>query len=274
MKKLICYIAVLLIIASGCKKAAYLMYNDIARIQLSDTAALNSTFVYDDPAVIKDTVLVEVNTIGGITGYDRPVKLVQVAEYDYSYVRDAVTNQITDTIIKARPFTAVPGVHYVALNDPSLQSLMVVKANEVKAKIPVVLLRDTSLKSNTYRLRVQLVANDQFGLGEQGARERTIVFSDHLERFYSWRVDNGSAPAYYTFGRYSTGKHQFMIDVLKVNVDEAWYQAAVLAGALTQYRTMLKEALTAFNSDPVNIASGKAPLRETDSPSSSAVTFP
>lgn len=274
MKRLIYIIAILTATASGCTKSEFLLFNDIARVQLSDTTSLSSTFVYDPATVIKDTIYVEVSTIGGITNYDRPVKLVQVPEFDYTYVRDPITNQITDTIATERPFKAVPGMHYTDLADKSLESLMVVKADSARALIPVVLLRDASLKTNSYRLRLQLVANKEFGLGEKNSREKTIVFSDRLERFYSWRVDVSNAPAFNNFGKYSTGKHQFMIDVLKVNIDEAWYQAALSAQALTNYVNLLKRALTTFNNDPANIASGKAPLRETDSPTSAAVTFP
>lgn len=274
MKRLICYIAVVLVITSGCKKADLLMYNDMARVQLNDTAAMSSTFIYEAPSVVKDTVYIRVNTIGGITNYDRPVKLEQVQEYDYTYVRDPVTNVVIDTIITEKPFTAQPGIHYVGLNDKGIAPMMVVKANEVFANIPIVLLRDASLKANTYRLRVQLAANSEFGLGEIKAREKTIIFSDRLERFYSWRVDNTTASAYNSFGKYSIGKHQFMIDVLKTNIDDEWFMAALNAGALGQYRTVLKEALTAYNADPANIASGKAPLRESDAPGSAAVTFP
>lgn len=273
MKRLIYFTAVLLITASGCTKSEFLLFSDIARVQLNDTATLNTTFIYDPATVTKDTVYIRVGTIGGITNHDRPVQLVQVPEYDHTYVRDPITNQVTDTIITERPFKAVPGVHYIDLEDKSMSSLMVVKANEASAMIPVVLLRDASLKTNSYRLRLQLVANKEFGLGEIGAREQTVVFSDRLERFYSWRVDNSTAPAFITFGKYSTRKHQFMMDVLKVNIDEAWYLAVLAAQAQQNYQNLLRAALTAFNNDPANIGSGKAPLRETDSPASPLVTF-
>ncbi len=137
------------------------------------------------------------------------------------------------------------------------------------------LLRDASLKDNSYRLRVELAANDAFGLGETKARARTVIFSDRLERFYSWRFDNGTAPAFYTFGKYSTGKHQFMIDVLGEVIDENWYKAALYC----RRAHALCEPVQAGNCSasmptPANIASGKAPVRETGSPNSAVVSFP
>ncbi|MBV7529648.1 DUF4843 domain-containing protein [Chitinophaga sp. sic0106] len=274
MKNIICLCALALMITSGCKKAPYLTYSDIARVQMSDTTTQTATFVFESKSLVQDTVYIDINTIGGITPYDRPVKLVQVPEVTWTYKRDPATNLIIDSTATELPYKALPGVHYVDFNDKAVQAIMVVKANEATAKIPVILLRDASLAANTYRLRVQLVANDQFGLGEKAAREKTLTFSDHLERFKSWQTDNGLSPAYSWFNKYSVGKHQFMIDVLKQNIDEAWYQAANGNGSLRQFVIVLKEALAAYNSDPANIASGKAPVRENASPTSPAITFP
>lgn len=274
MKKYSCIIIIGLAVAVSCKKADYLLYEGAARIQMADTSAVNSTFVYEAPAVLRDTVYVRLNTIGGITDQDRKVTLEQVTEYDVTYVRDPVTNKITDSIVKEKPFKAVPGKHYVPLNDPSMQSLLVIRANKAFDSLPIILLRDTSLKSNSYRLRLKIVANDVFAIGETKAVEKTIQFSDRLERFESWKTDGGVSPAFTFFGKYSTAKHQFMIDVLKVKIDEEWYKAVAAAQAIQHYKALLRDALTAFNTDPANISAGKAPLRETSDPNSPLVSFP
>lgn len=274
MKKYSCIILILLAVAAGCKKAGYLLYSDTARIQMADTGVLNSTFVYEAPAVVRDTVYIRLNTIGGITDHDRLVTLEQKKEYDITYVRDPLTNKVTDSTVKERPFQAIPGKHYVPLNDPSMQALLAIRANKAFDSLPIILLRDTSLKTNSYRLRLRVVANAAFATGEAKAIEKTIQFSDRLERFESWKVDNGTAPAYTTFGKYSVNKHQFMIDVLKTRIDEDWYKAIALAQAQQHYKNVLRDALAAFNTDPANISSGKAPLRETSDPTSPLVTFP
>jgi hypothetical protein len=274
MKKYIFISFLLPALIAGCKRNEYLLFSDIARIQQADTTEITYTFVYEGTSVVRDTVYIPVNTIGGITDKDRPVKLEQLTEYDYTYVRDPVTNQITDTIATERPFKAVPGKHYVPFDDPAITALMVVKANQPSASLPVILLRDPSLKDNTWRLRVQLAPNSDFAIGETRFTQRAVVFSDRLERFYSWRFDNGVASAWGNFGNYSIRKHQFMIDVLNVQIDENWYQAILQAGAANHYKLLLKDALAAYNSDPSNIASGKAPMRETDSPTSPLISFP
>ncbi|WP_245999732.1 DUF4843 domain-containing protein [Paraflavitalea soli] len=274
MKKYSCIIIIGLAVAAGCKKADYLLYQDTARIQMADTAAASITFVYEAPSVTRDTVYVRLNTIGGITDKDRKVKLEQVTEYDVTYVRDPVTNKITDSVVKEKPFKAVAGKHYIGFDDPAMQSLLVIRANKAYDSIPIILLRDADLKSNSYRLRLKVVANDVFGIGETKAIQKTLVFSDRLERFASWLTDSYSSTAYGTLGKYSTTKHQFIIDVLKVRIDEAWWQAILAAGATAHYKSVLKDALVAFNTDPANISSGKAPMRETSDPNSPLVTFP
>ncbi len=256
MNRLIYFTIVFLAaVLTGCSKTDYLLYNDIARVQLTDTATLNSTFVYKAGNILRDTVYIQVNTIGQMADHDRPVKLVQVNE----------PNEL---------HPAVPGLHYVAMDDPSLKELMVIKANTVTTMVPVVLLRDASLKNSSYRLRLELAANDQFGLGEVQKRTRAIRFSDMLERFFSWRLDGTAAPAYNSFGKYSTRKHQFMIETLGLQIDETWYQSIVAAGAVTHYANFMKDALKTFNADPAHIADGTAPLRESNAVGSPTVTFP
>ena len=274
MKKYNCIILILLAVAVGCKKAAYQMYNNGAAIQLADTATVNVSFIYETAAVTRDTIYIPLKTIGGVADHNRTYTVEQIPEYDITYIRDAATGKITDSTVSVRPNTAVPGIHYVSFTDAGVQSTMFVQTDSAVGKLPVILIRDTSLKSNSYRLRLRLTANEEFRTGEKYAIEKTIVFSDRLERFESWKVDAGTAPAFTVFGKYSTGKHQFMIDILKTQINEAWYQAIAAAQAQTHYKNLLKDALAAYNADPANIASGKAPVRETSNPNSLIISFP
>jgi hypothetical protein len=274
MKKYSCIIVILLAIAAGCKKAPYILYNDGHRIQIADTTPVSYSFLYKDAAVTKDTVYIQMNTMGGIVDHNRVITIEQIPEYDKIYVRDPVTNKITDSIITEKPFKAIPGKHYISFTDPAVQGLMVVMADSAVSKMPVILIRDTSLKTNSYRLRIKLIANDEFAIGETKAVEKVIVFSDRLERFESWKADQASSPAFAVFGKYSTGKHQFMIDVLKTKIDEDWYKAMAAAGAQNHYKVLLRDALAVFNADPANISAGKAPVRETSDPASPIITFP
>jgi len=274
MKKYSFIIVILLALTAGCKKAAYELYNNGARIQMTDTIAQTFTFIYEPVAVTRDTVYISMNTIGGIADRNRSVTVEQVMEYDTTWVRDPVTKQVIDSSWKPKPYQAVAGKYYVPFTDPGAQAIMVVRADSAIGQFPIILIRDTSLKTNSYRLRIRITANDEFSLGEKKYLEKTLIFSDKLERFDSWKVDNGTAAAYVSFGKYSTGKHQFMIDVLQTRIDEVWYKAISVIGAQGNYTNLLRDALAAFNTDPANIASGKAPVRETSNPTSLPISFP
>jgi len=274
MKKYSCIVVILLAITAGCKKAEYMAYSGGVHIQLKDTLAPSYTFIYENASVTRDTFLVDLKTIGGIADHNRAYTVEQIQEYDKTYKYDPGTNKIIDSTLTPKPFTAVAGIHYVPFTDKGAQAIMFIAADSATGELPIILLRDTSLKTNSYRLRIRLTANDEFAIGEKYAIEKTIIFSDKLERFPSWKTDDYSSPAYGSFGKYSTGKHQFMIDVLQTRIDETWYQAVAAAQAQQHYKNLLRDALTAFNTNPANLASGKAPVRETSDPTSLAISFP
>jgi hypothetical protein len=257
-----------------------MLYRDVARVQLKDTATLARTFVFKPDAVARDTVFIQVNTIGEMKDYDRKIGIVQVPELVDSLVRDPATNEVVDTLRVERARRAVPGVHYVAMDDPEMVSLLVIKANTVSTMLPVILLRDASLKEGSYRLRLQIVASDDFLPGEVMFRSRAIQFSDRLERPNFWDVQNVERSQ---FGAWSVRKHQFMIDVTGENIDDEWYNTKIRQGAgslvyfpgvLQHYRVVLKTALNVYNSDPANTKYGPVPMRETDDPNSPLITFP
>ncbi|MDR1415070.1 MAG: DUF4843 domain-containing protein [Odoribacteraceae bacterium] len=262
--------ALLLLLATACTQEKPMPFLGDARVQLKDTTILRHTFIYSAAEVSRDTLYIQVNTIGEMADHDRQVNIIQVPEYDITLVTDPVTNRV-DTITTERPNKAVPGTHYIPLDDPALRPHAVIKARTVTAMIPIILLRDASLKTDDYRLRLQLAPSEDFNTGERRMIARTILFSDRLVQPSFWDINVN-----YTFGAYSTRKHQFMIDVSGEKIDNEWYDANVrnVVGASQQYKNFFKAALARFNADPDNIASGAAPLRETDDPASPLVTFP
>jgi hypothetical protein len=263
------YLAPLLLLAA-CRQQDPMTFSGDARVQLNDTVTIRRTFVYSPETVTRDTVLVRVNTIGETSDRDRLVALVQETEYVLDIVTDPVTG-LPDTSRVERPLAAIPGTHYVAFDDPSVTSLAVVRAGAVTADLPVILLRDPSLKSADYRLRVRLDESADFKTGEKNATAILLVISDRLVQPSFWDINVN-----YSFGTYNTRKHQFMIDASGERIDNEWYDARVrnIVGALQQYKNFFKAALNAFNNDPANIAAGIAPLRETDDPASPLVSFP
>lgn len=135
----------------------------------------------------KDTVWFEVGTMGFLSDANRTVELQQVQI-------DTVTN-------------AVPGVHYIPFDDPSLLAKSYVPAGQNTARIPVVLLRDASLAKKDVVLKITFKENSFFKAGYQDMAYRTLYVSDRLNKPANWDLYYMD----YTFGTYGQKKHELMI---------------------------------------------------------------
>ena len=252
-----------------------MQYSDIPRVYLGGyTRAASQTFFYDAEDVVWDTIYVYVETMGGPRDYDRLVSFRQMTVYDVEYVVENGVN--VDSTVTENPYNAVADKHFVAFDSEEAKKLMVVPANEVSANIPIILLRDPSLKANEYYLTLQLVENDEFKIGGvQKDVEYAITFADKLVEPNFWGT-NPYAGGWWLFGDYSTRKHEFMIEVSGERIDDEWYNTKVngVSGASNYYQAKFKTALDKFNNDPVNIESGVAPMREIEGDlTSKLVTF-
>lgn len=164
----------------------------------ADTIVL-FTFVFQPETVTKDTVWVEVKTMGDVYDYPRPLKIKQ----EPSFRKDAVA-----------------GVHYVGFDTPGMKERYVIPAGEVTAKLPVVLLRD-QLGEEYFYLRIVFEANDYFLSGYDHLSHRTIRVSNLLSKPENWNATVVGS----LFGTYSQEKHQFMLDVTGLAIDEDYIQA-------------------------------------------------
>lgn len=241
-------VAIVVLTITSCKKNQYNVYNDVARIQfgpalseiyrasanLADTLKLH-TFYYDGASATQDTVFFDIYAIGGTKPTDRTFTLQQ--------------EQLPNTL------NAVAGTHYVAFNDPKVTKLYVIKAGAIHAKVPVILLRDASLKTSAAKLKFNVIADGNFQLGEHSNLWRKIEFTDRLSRPTAW-TDNFST---FYFGKYSVAKHAFLIQ----QTGEKWDQDFVLkistdnSGALNYYQVMAKTALINYNK-----ANPSSPLKD------------
>ena len=254
--KQILTVAMLTALLAACKKDQYYLYNDAARLQFGPavdriyTASFEMadtvkpfTFYYEPASVTQDTVFFDIYAIGGISGKDRPFTLEQV------------------TVAGAG--NAVPGVHYKAFSDPSLKDVYLIKAGEVHHSIPIILLRDPSLKNKSVSLQIQVKANEHFLLGESRKLWRRVDFTDMLSQPAAW---NASA-VQFSWGKYSRVKHSFMIE----QTGEKWDQEFLLNvntdfALLTFWRLKLRTLLTDYNN-----AHPGMPLKDE---SGEAVVFP
>lgn len=172
-------------------------YNIDSRADFKPEMAESSfSFVYGDEASTTDTVWFKVETMGKIPAYDRPVAFQQV-----------------DTT----GVMAIPGKHYVPFDSPELASYYVIKGGTAQAEVPVVLLRDASLKNETVVLKFRIKPNDSFTNGYEEYQTKTITFSDYMSKPSKWDYPYPYSGSYTVrladfFGTYGPVKHQFMID--------------------------------------------------------------
>jgi len=239
-KFLILLVGTLFVLAS-CSQDEYFLFNDEARIQFgpemskiysatsnqADTTK-NYTFFYLEKDKTQDTVFFDIYAIGGPSTKDRSFSLKQVQ------LNDGSTN-------------AVAGVDYKAFTDPTFSSTYVIKAGQVHAFVPIVLLRSSALKSTTATLKFSVAENENFKLGETNNLWRKVVFTDRLSQPNSWT----SYYSQYYFGAYSVVKHAFMIQVTGEKWDQAFMTILLAPGSdmalLTYYISAFKHALTDYN---------------------------
>jgi hypothetical protein len=233
MKRITFYIAALALMAlASCKQDELQLFNSINRLQFgcipvyiysSSYCTLDTTkaytFFYAAPTVMQDTVFFDIYTSGNVSTKDRSFTLQQVQV-------SGITN-------------AIAGTDYKAFTDPTVKSAYVIKAGQVHASVPIVLLRNSSQKTATLTLKLMITANENFQLGQENCLWRKIVFTDRVSKPASW------SDKY--FGIYSVTKHSFMIQTTGQKWDQdfclnlpyvqskLWYYQGVLKAALSDY---------------------------------------
>lgn len=209
-KSIIFAAAAALLTFSSCEKDLEVYSDPTCRLNfyysnISSTANMQESlskatysFVYSGETVTRDTLWYEVESMGFLSDKDRPISLEQV-----------------DTAATM----AVPGKHYVAFDDPSLASLYVMPAGKARTRIPVVLLRDASLKDESVVLKFRIKPNEYFQSGYDVFQTRTLTFSDRMSEPANWTKQYpypGFSGYYITvadyFGTYGQQKHLFLIE--------------------------------------------------------------
>lgn len=196
----------------------------------------NYSFAFGPSTVTVDTVKFEVELMGNLADYDRPIALQQVP----TGKNDAVS-----------------GVHYVPFDDPSLASKYILPKNTVRTVIPIVLKRDASLKETDYNLKVTFKVNEAFSFTAKERSSRGVLVADQLIEPTNWK-----SKCQYFFGAYGKVKHQFMIDETGFRWDNDFVDTDVqewLANdqnVLFGLQSELQNAVDAYN------ATHEEPLRE------------
>lgn len=196
----------------------------------------NYSFVFSNGKQ-RDTVWIQLNTMGRLSGEDRPFELQQIETGDHD---------------------AVPGKHYVSFDDEGVKKYMVIKANENSARVPVIVLRDASLDDATYNLNIAIKPNSVFQSGYFAQSSMTVTITNELTKPTAWK----GAMNYY-FGQWGKVKHQFMIDVTGKKWDDTFISETVSNFDLVNYYiNRLDKALAAENQR--RAAAGLPYLQEAD----------
>jgi hypothetical protein len=154
--------------------------------QNSSDTLVTYSFVYGSTVATSDTVWLKVQTMGFLSDEDREINVEQIA------------TGISD---------AVAGTHYLSFDDASLKSYYIMPAGKSLDSIPVVLLRDASLKDTSVNLLIKIKTNSEFTLVNSDKNTVQVVFTDKLSKPSCW--------AYYAegyFGTYGPVKHQWLIE--------------------------------------------------------------
>lgn len=259
MKPVIYIICGLLILSvSACKQAGEMMYSGLDYLQMSDTATLRHNFFYDEAEIRRDTFILILNTVGEIHPYPRAFALKQIPEYKVVYQYDELDN-IVDSSLVQLPNQATEGDDYVPFDDPEIVGKYIIPANRNQVQIPVIVKRTPRLRQGELRLCIQIQENEHFLQGDKRLLSRTVVFTDRLSRLVEWDV----APFPTYFGNYSVRKHEFMAEIAETKIDENWVKSVRAdIAALRYWQNTFKLALIKYNSDPDNLASGLAPMKD------------
>lgn len=259
MTKTIIYTGILalsILLGSSCKKEAPAIYSGQQFLEFYYTNNIKavtagySTFFYKDPVVKFDTVLFRVRAVGTVPGKTSYIKFKAFA----------------DTSVAPAYPDAIPGVHYVPFDNADLKLLWKMEAGKFEAYVPVITIRDASLKNATYQLHFKIDKSDDFAPGSSDHTEGIVYLSDRLSQPSNWTAS-------FFLGAYGTVKHQFMIDQSGARWDADFITSIGTNTSLQAYYLFkFSQALKTVNA--ARIAAGLTELRENPASAASAVTFP
>lgn len=202
-------------------------------------------FYYSDESVTRDTIWVKLQILTAIPQEDCHVSC-------YSYV-DTTSTQLQDNTVQA-----IEGQQFQAFDDPDIQSLMTFHKGNLYDSIPVVLLRDPSLKNNTYRITMRLQNSSDIATADKTDdtdSQHTFVaiyVADCLTRPGNW-------PTF--LGTYGLVKHDFIIRHTGDKWDEDFI-STIQSSQQTYYQYKFRNELTDENAERAQ--QGLPPLQEAD----------
>ncbi len=153
----------------------------------------NNFYYYQDESITRDTVYIPLSTMAAIADEDLKVSLEAFDSDTLTYPER----------IDSETINAIPGVHYVPFDDEEVSKNLVFNKGKMQDTIPLIILRDPSLKQATYRLTFRLIDSEN-SIAADKAENRVVVYiSDKVSRPSNWDT--------WEFGVYGDVKMDFMI---------------------------------------------------------------
>lgn len=152
MKIVIANILIFLLVVGtiSCKENSALEYENDPALYFENTTygqrdSIAHTFFIQPDDQMRDTVFIEILTMGYPTDSDRPFILEQ-------------TNA-------GQPGSAIAGKHFVAFDDPEMLEHLKIPKGSVRKSFPLIVLRDPSLELEEVRIELKIGENEYFRSG-------------------------------------------------------------------------------------------------------------
>lgn len=231
----------------------YIAFYDSSRQYRLCVQTYQNNFYYMPSSVSRDTVWVKLQALGSMPPTDCHIRL------------RAYHNTTVTTLQKLDD--AKSGVHFVPFDDPEMQKLLVFHANRLTDSVPVILLRDASLKKVGHRLTLRIESTDEATAADlrpdSSVDHATVVIytADCLTQPTKWDL-------YFFLGAYGQVKHDFIIR----HSGEKWdddFISSLSESEKVYYLYKFRNELTTENEERKK--NGQPPLTEEDGTS---VSFP
>lgn len=221
------------------------------------------SFVGKEDNLTQDTVWLTVRPQGLLPEKSSRIKLEQYEgqEWIYVYGNDGL---VTDSILRVIPCQAEAGVHYVSFDDERMAKYLTLEPGELEKQIPVVVLRDESLRDTTYTLFFRIADSEDLMAGDEAHSNITLRIADCIPRPSAW--DN-----WFFAGAWSRVRHEFMIRVTGKEWDNTFI-TSLTKDDRNYYLYVFNRELKIENAKRAE--QGLPPLRENPDDPNTELVFP
>jgi hypothetical protein len=175
----------------------YVGFYDPRGFYMKQLQSAETNFVYMDESIVRDTVWFKIVAKASIPPADYHVK-IRAYKNEISYL----------TNLKE----AEPGIHYVPFDSKEMEDFLILKKGHLYDSIPVILLRDPSLKEEGRRLTLRITdsedlkASDRLADDDQSHTFVVVYMADCFLEPANWKYSSLG------LGKYGPVKHQFMVE--------------------------------------------------------------